>query len=191
MRERDAGIHAREILPVRSTTPISRDGPEACAGPSHLLGWCHRHRKGWCHWQQGVAMATASKASKAGTGTGTQYSVQALAQGNVQYRHASGGTGTVQAVAYQQATRALRYWAAGTPNAALVHALVHLGWCAGSGARSTVRSASSAAYKHGAAHLQVGAPAAPQVVAVLTALHKAGAPAAALATVYATMCGTA
>lgn len=119
------------------------------------------------------------------------YAVAALPTTGTQYRTNSGGTGTPQATAYTQAMRTLAAWARGGQHAPTVHALVHLGWCSGSGARATVRAANSAAYKHGAPMLQVGAPAAPQVCATLTALAEAGAPAAALATVWATYTGTA
>lgn len=135
-------------------------------------------------------MATNTKATKA-----TKYSVKALPVNSVQYRQASGGTGTPQATAYQQACTALAGWAKGTPNAAAVHALVHLGWCTGTGARSTNRASSSSACKAAtaanlpAAQWAIGGPAAPQVVANLTALAAAGAPAAALATVWATFTG--
>lgn len=130
-------------------------------------------------------------ATKAATTPAATYTLEALPTTGTQYRLTSGGTGTPQATAYQQATRALAAWAKGTPNAALVHALVHLGWCSGTGARAVCRAASSAAYKHGAPHLTVGAPAGPQVVATMAALAGAGAPAPALATVWATYTGTA
>ena len=115
--------------------------------------------------------------------------VSALPTTGTQYRLTSGGTGTAAASAYLQATRALAAWARPTGHAPLVHALVHLGWCSGSGARATVRAANSAAYKHGAPHLVVGEAAGPQVVAVLTALLEAGAPAEQVATVWATFTG--
>lgn len=123
--------------------------------------------------------------------TKTTYTVNALPTTGTQYRLTSGGTGTPQATAYVQATRQLASWARGTANAPLVHALVHLGWCSGSGARATCRASNSAAYRHGAPHLQVGQPAAPQVVAVMQALAAAGAPASPLATVWATFTGQA
>jgi len=128
----------------------------------------------------------ASKPSTQGT-----YNVQALPTTGAQYRTNSGATGTPQATAYQQAMRTLAAWARGTQHAPTVHALVHLGWCSGSGARATVRAANSAAYKHAAPVLQVGQPAAPQVVAALTALAQAGAPAPVLAVVWATYTGQA
>lgn len=119
------------------------------------------------------------------------YTVAALPATGAQYRTASGATGTPQATAYVQATRQLASWARGTANAPLVHALVHLGWCSGSGARATCKASNSAAYRHGAPHLQVGAPAAPQVVATMQALAEAGAPADPLTTVWATFTGQA
>lgn len=121
----------------------------------------------------------------------TPYPVAALPTTGAQYRTASGSTGTPQATAYLQAVRTLHAWGKPTGNAPLVHALVHLGWCAGGGARAVCKAANSAAYKHGAPHLTVGAPAAPQVVAVLTALASAGAPAPVLALVWATYTGKA
>lgn len=119
------------------------------------------------------------------------YAVEELPTTGAQYRTNSGATGTAQATAYLQAMRALAAWARGTANAPLVHALVHLGWHSGSGARATCKASNSAAYRHGAPHLQVGAPAAPQVVATLQALAAAGAPANLLATVWATYTGQA
>lgn len=119
------------------------------------------------------------------------YTVAALPTTGAQYRTNSGATGTPQATAYAQAMRTLAAWARGGQHAATVHALVHLGWCSGSGARATVRAANSAAYRHGAPVLAVGKPAAPQVVAALTALAGAGAPAAPLAVVWATYTGQA
>jgi len=123
--------------------------------------------------------------------TSSAYALAALPTSSVQYRMASGGTGTAQATAYVQACRTLAAWARGTANAPTVHALVHLGWCAGSGARATVRAATSAAYRNGASALTVGTPAGPQVCATLAALAAAGAPAPALATVWATYTGAA
>lgn len=108
-----------------------------------------------------------------------------------QFRTASGATGTAQATAYSQAVRALAAWARPVGQAGNVHALVHLGWCSGTGARSVCRAASSSAFKGGQGYLTVGAPAAPQVVEVLTSLAEAGAPAEALATVWATFTGKA
>ncbi len=125
------------------------------------------------------------------TTTTTTFAVSALPTTGAQYRTASGATGTVQATAYLQAVRALAAWAKPTGHAPLVHALVHLGWCSGTGARATVRASSSSAYKHGAPHLVVGTPAGPQVCATLAALAAVGAPAPALATVWATYTGKA
>lgn len=119
------------------------------------------------------------------------YDVAALPATGAQYRTASGATGTAQATAYAQACRTLAAWARPTGNAPLVHALVHLGWCSGTGARAVCRAASSAAYKAGAAHLQVGKPAAQQVCDTLAALAAAGAPAEILAVVWATYTGKA
>ena len=118
-----------------------------------------------------------------------KFDVAALPITGTQFRLTSGGTGTPQASAYAQAIRALAAWAKPSGNAALVHALVHLGWTSGSGARAICRASSSAAFKHGQAHLQVGSAAAPQVVAVLTALTEAGAPAEQIATVWSTFTG--
>lgn len=115
--------------------------------------------------------------------------VSALPTTGTQFRLTSGGTGTVAASTYAQAIRALAAWARPTGNAATVHALVHLGWCSGSGARSICKAASSAAFKHAAEVLEVGAPAAPQVVSTLEALAAAGAPAELLATVWSTYTG--
>ena len=103
-----------------------------------------------------------------------------------QYRHNNGGTGTPGAAAYVQALRTLAAWAGTGPAKPYVHALVHLGWCAGSGARVVCKASNSAAYRHAAPVLAVGAPAAPQVCAMLAHLQDAGAPAAALAAVWAT-----
>lgn len=123
----------------------------------------------------------------------TAYPVGNLPATGAQYRTNSGATGTAPATAYLQAVRTLHAWGGGptTPNGPLVFALVHLGWCSGSGARAVCKASNSSAYKHGKAHLQVGAPAAPQVVAVLGALAAAGAPAPVLATVWATYTGKA
>jgi hypothetical protein len=123
--------------------------------------------------------------------TGAQYAPTNLPTTGAQYRTNSGATGTAQATAYVQACRTLAAWARGTANAPQVHALVHLGWCSGSGARAVVRAANSAAYRHAAPVLAVGKPAAPQVCTVLAALAAAGAPAPALATVWATYTGKA
>lgn len=113
----------------------------------------------------------------------------ALPVTGTQYRLTSGGTGTPAASAYLQATRALAAWARPAGHAGLVHALVHLGWCSGSGARAIVRAANSAAFKHGGVHLEVGKPAAEQVVTILTALREAGAPEEQVATVWSTFTG--
>lgn len=119
------------------------------------------------------------------------FDVSTLPVTGTQFRLTSGGTGTPAASAYAQAVRALAAWARPSGNGPLVHALVHLGWTSGSGARAICRAASSAAFKHGEPHLEVGKPAAPQVVAVLTALTEAGAPAEQVATVWATFTGQA
>jgi hypothetical protein len=132
-------------------------------------------------------MATRSKATQAAP----TYAPQALAEIAQQYRNASGGTGTPQATAYGQAVRALAAWARSTGNAPTVHALVHLGWHSGTGSRSTVKASNSAAWRHAAPLLAVGKPSAPQVCEILQALATAGAPAAALATVWATYTGQA
>lgn len=121
--------------------------------------------------------------------TSVAFDVTTLPATGTQFRLTSGGTGTPQASAYTQATRALAAWARPSGNAPLVHALIHLGWCSGSGARAICRASNSAAFKHGQAHLEVGSPAAPQVVAVLTALTEAGAPAEQVATVWETFTG--
>jgi hypothetical protein len=123
--------------------------------------------------------------------TQAAYNVAALPTTGAQYRTNSGATGTAQATAYTQAMRTLAAWARGTAHAPTVHALVHLGWCSGSGARATVRAANSAAYRHAAPVLAVGKPAAPQVCAALAALAAAGAPAPVLAVVWDTYCGKA
>ena len=120
------------------------------------------------------------------TTTTTVYDAALLPATATQYRLNNGGTGTPGAMAYTQATRMLASWAGTGPAKPYVHALVHLGWCAGSGARAVCRASNSAAYRHAAPVLAVGAPAAPQVCAVLAHLQDAGAPAAALATVWAT-----
>ena len=103
-----------------------------------------------------------------------------------QFRHNAGGTGTLGAAAYTQAVRALTSWAGTGDAKPYVHALVHLGWCSGSGARVICKASNSSAFKHAASVLAVGEPAAPQVCAVLTHLAEAGAPAEALATVWTT-----
>ena len=131
-------------------------------------------------------------ATKATTkATAAVYAATALPTTGGQYRHNSGGTGTLAAANYMQAMRALARWARGGPHQPQVHALVHLAWCTGSGARATVGASESAAYRHAAPLLTVGAPAAPQVAAAVTALAAAGAPATALATVWATYTGNA
>jgi hypothetical protein len=119
------------------------------------------------------------------------FDVKALAPIAAQFRHASGGTGSAPATAYSQAVRALQAWGRTSGNGATVHALVHLGWHAGTGSRSTVKASNSAAWKHAAPLLEVGKPSAPQVVTILEALAGAGAPAEALATVWATFTGSA
>lgn len=119
------------------------------------------------------------------------YDVAALPTTGAQYRTNSGATGTAQATNYAQAMRTLAAWAKPAGHGPLVHALVHLGWTSGTGARAVCRAASSAAYKAGAEHLTVGEAAAPQVVAVLTALAEAGAPAEMLKVVWDTYTGKA
>jgi hypothetical protein len=119
------------------------------------------------------------------------FAVSALPGTGTQYRLTSGGTGTPAASAYLQATRALAAWARTSGHAPLVHALVHLGWCSGSGARAICKASNSAAFKHAADVLEVGKPAGPQVVAVLLALTEAGAPAEQIATVWSTFTGSA
>jgi len=119
------------------------------------------------------------------------FDVSALPETGTQYRLTSGGTGTPQASAYLQATRALAAWARPVGHAPLVHALVHLGWCSGSGARAICRAANSAAYRHAQDILEVGVPAGPQVVQVLLDLVEAGAPAEQVETVWATFTGSA
>ena len=123
------------------------------------------------------------------TTTTTAYDPALLPATAQQYRYNAGGTGTPGATAYTQAMRTLAAWAGTGPNKAHVHALVHLGWCAGSGARVVCKASSSSAFKHAAPVLAVGAPAAPQVCAMLAHLAAAGAPAAALATAWATYTG--
>ena len=106
-----------------------------------------------------------------------------------QFRLRNGGSGEPGSVAYIQATRALAAWARGQAQSPLVHALVHLGWCSTSGARKTVSSSSSAAWKAVAAEeglLTVGEDAAEATVRVLEALAEAGAPAELLEVVWAT-----
>jgi hypothetical protein len=119
------------------------------------------------------------------------FAVADLPETGTQFRLTSGGTGTAQATAYLQALRALAAWAKPAGHGPLVHALVHLGWTSGSGARAICRAASSAAWKNGGSHLEAGAPAAPQVVATMLALKEAGAPAEHLDTVWATFTGAA
>jgi hypothetical protein len=107
-----------------------------------------------------------------------------------QFRLRNGGSGEPGSVAYIQATRALAAWARGAGVSPLVHALVHLGWCSTSGARKTVASSSSAAWKAVVAAdadiLTVGEDAAEATVRVLEALAEAGAPAEVLEVVWAT-----
>jgi len=119
------------------------------------------------------------------------FDVALLPVTGTQYRLTSGGTGTPQASAYLQATRALAAWARSTGHAPEVHALIHLGWCSGSGARAICKSASSAACRNAGDTLEFGVAAAPQVVAVLERLMEAGAPAEQVATVWATFTGSA
>lgn len=123
--------------------------------------------------------------------TAVVFSADALTPIAAQFRHASGGTGSAQATAYSQAVRALQAWGRTSGNGPTVHALVHLGWHAGTGSRSTVKASNSAAWKHAAPLLEVGKPSAPQVVSILEALVAAGAPAEAIATVWATFTGSA
>lgn len=143
------------------------------------------------------AKGATTKGAKRTTNKGAKYAASALPTTAVQYRHASGTTGTPQATAYTQAMRALAAWAHKTPNAPTVHALVHLAWCAGSGARVTNGVSNSAACKHAvaaklpAAQWAVGQPAGGQVAANMAALATAGAPKQALATVWATYTGKA
>ena len=120
------------------------------------------------------------------TTTTTAYDATLLPTTAQQFRHNNGGTGTTGAAAYTQAMRALTAWAGTGDAKPYVHALVHLGWCSGSGARVICRASNSSAFKHAASVLAVGSPAAPQVCAVLTRLAEMGAPAEALATVWAT-----
>jgi hypothetical protein len=145
---------------------------------------------------KGSTTATNTNTNAKGKGKGSPYAVAALPTNSVQYRHASGGTGTVQATNYAQAIRLLYGWAGGpaakgTPNYQHVAALVHLSWCAGNGARATVRKANSAACTNSGNVLQFGQPAAPQVCSVLQWLATAGAPKPVLATVWATYTGKA
>ena len=110
----------------------------------------------------------------------------------VQWRHASGASGTVQAVAYMQACRALATWARGhAANTQAVHVVVHLGWHTGTGGRANVVAANSPAGKAATAAGVVGKPAVQVATAVLATLAQAGAPAAALATVRNTWLGKA
>ena len=109
-----------------------------------------------------------------------------------QWRHASGATGTVQAVAYMQACRALATWARGhAAHTTLVHGVVRRGWHTGTGSRANVVASNSPAGKAAQAAGLVGKPAVAVATATLAALAKAGAPAAALATVRATWLGKA
>ena len=119
------------------------------------------------------------------------FAVEALPTTAVQYRNASGGTGTEASNAYKAATRGLAKWAKANEQSATVHALVHLGWCAGAGARAACQSSNSVAYKQAAPLLKVGEAAGPQVVALLTTLVEAGAPEAMTATVWSTFTGQA
>lgn len=112
-----------------------------------------------------------------------------------QFRLRNGGSGSAGSSAYIQATRALAAWArADEANKALVHALVHLGWCSTSGARAVAKAASSAAFKGSGDNIVIGkdAPsAAEQVTRVLEALAEAGAPTEQVETVWATFTATA
>lgn len=119
------------------------------------------------------------------------FDLAALPSTGAQFRTVSGATGTPQASAYAQACRALAAWGKASGHAPLVHALVHLGWCSGTGARAVCKASSSSAWAHGKQHLVEAAPAAPQVVAVLDLLVAAGAPAEQVATVWATFTGAA
>lgn len=133
-------------------------------------------------------MAATTKTTK----SAPTFKVADLPDSATQYRNASGGTGTQQATDYKSATRVLAKWAGrGTDNAVQVHALVHLGWCAGAGSRANCEASKSTAFVAAKGVLEVGKPAAPQVVKVLTALKTAGAPAEAIATVWATFTGQA
>lgn len=125
------------------------------------------------------------------TKSASTFDPAALAPIAAQFRMASGGTGSAQATAYSQAVRALQAWGRTSGNGPTVHALVHLGWHAGTGSRSTVKASNSAAWRHAAPLLQVGKPSAPQVVTILNSLVAAGAPAPAIATVWATFTGQA
>jgi len=94
--------------------------------------------------------------------------------------------------AYQRACRTLSGWAkTDEQNKALVHALVHVGWCSTAGARKTVSAAKSKAWAPttglGARDvLTVGEDAAEAAVRVVEALRKAGAPVEAMKVVTAT-----
>lgn len=125
------------------------------------------------------------------TKSASAFDVKALAPISAQFRHASGGTGSAQATAYSQAVRALQAWGRTSGNGPTVHALVHLGWHAGTGSRATVKASNSAAWKHAAPLLEVGKPSAPQVVTILESLAGAGAPAEVLGVVYRTFTGQA
>ena len=127
-----------------------------------------------------------SKSTTTTTTTTTAYDATLLPATAQQFRHNNGGTGTPGAAAYTQAMRALTAWAGTGDAKPYVHALVHLGWCSGSGARVICKASNSSAFKHAASVLAVGEPAASQVCATLTHLAAAGAPAEALTTVWAT-----
>ena len=120
------------------------------------------------------------------TSTSTAYDATLLPTTAQQFRHNNGGTGTPGAAAYTQAVRALTAWVGTGDAKPYVHALVHLGWCSGSGARVICKASNSSAFKHAASVLAVGEPAAPQICSMLEHLRLAGAPAEALATVWAT-----
>lgn len=130
-------------------------------------------------------MSTSTTRSRS-TKKAVAYDVAALPETAQQYRHNAGGTGTPGAAAYTQAMRTLTAWAGTGDAKPYVHALVHLGWCSGSGARVICKASNSSAFKHAASVLAVGEAAAPQICAMLNHLAEAGAPAEALATVWAT-----
>ena len=133
---------------------------------------------------------TKSSSAPAPVVAAPAHDVALLPATGAQFRTVSGATGTPQASAYLQATRALAAWAKPVGHADLVHALVHLGWCSGTGARSVCKAASSAAWRNSGDVLEAGEPAGPQVVRVLDALVEAGAPAEAVAKVWATFTGS-
>ena len=130
--------------------------------------------------------ARTRKTTTTTTTTNTAYDPALLPATAQQYRLNSGGTGTPGASAYAQAIRTLTAWAGTGDAKPYVHALVHLGWCSGSGARVICRASNSSAFKHSASVLAVGEVAAPQICTTLSRLAEAGAPAEALATVWTT-----